>query len=179
VSLSPRKVEVEAIIEILERAEVCPTCNGESVHDEEKYGTFAPCETCMNTGQVSAWDTPEELAKALLRETFKIIQQREQLYLVAAPFGDGKFTAFGPYAGAADAATAASKSIYPDSQVFPIFGEQLMLPDENVQPTGNCICGHPKATHEHQKGRGWCWAKGGSIKSGNICGCQLFVLAAA
>lgn len=175
-SLSPRKAEVEAIVEILERAEVCPDCEGESVSDG--MYEFSPCETCMNTGQVTAWDTPQDLAKALLRETFHIIQQREQLYLVAAPFGEGKFTAFGPYAGEADAKRAAEKSIYQSCQVFPIFGEQLMLPLEEPVDTTTCACGHPKDTHEHARGRGWCWAKGGSIKAGNNCGCRSFTLAA-
>jgi hypothetical protein len=177
VSLSPRKAEVEAIVEILERADTCPECGGDSVWDDEKYGEFAPCFTCANTGQVSAWGEPKDLAAALLRETFRIIQQREKLYLVAAPFGRDKFTAFGPYAGQADAESAAKKSIYPDSQVFPIFGEQLMLPLE-PSPTGNCSCGHPKGTHEHQKGRGYCWAQGGSIQAGNNCGCKSFTPAA-
>lgn len=174
--LTPRKTEVETVVEMLERAETCPTCGGASV--EDGMYEFSPCETCYNTGQVSVWATPEDLAKALLKETFRLIQQREQLYLVAAPFGDAKFTAFGPYAGAADAERAAKKSIYDNTQVFPIFGEQLMLPLENDIPAGTCTCGHPKDTHEHQKGRGWCWALGGSIKKGNACGCHLYVPAA-
>lgn len=173
-SLSPRKAEVEAIVEILERAEVCPDCNGDSV---DVNAAASRCETCLNTGQVSAWDSPEDMAKALLRETFSIIQQREQLYLVAAPFGEGKFTAFGPYAGEADARRAAEKSVYPHTQVFPIFGEQLMLPLNEPAPTDSCTCGHPKGAHEHAKGRGWCWAKGGSIKGGNTCGCREFAAA--
>lgn len=137
-TFTPRKTEVEAVVDLLEQD----------------------------------FETPQALAKAILKEAFDIVQQRG-LYLVAAPFGDGTFTAFGPYASATDAVKAASKSVYPDSQTFPIFGEQLMLPLDPA-PLEVCTCGHPKGTHEHERGRGWCWAMGGSVKSGNNCGCTVY-----
>lgn len=120
----------------------------------------------------SEWDTPEALAKAVIKKVFELVQQRD-LFVVAVPGADGTSSIFGPHASGPDALRAGRDGVYDTYAVRPMWGA-THLQAEPVERAVPCSCGHARGPHEHLKGRGACWALGGSLKAGPTCGCIEF-----
>jgi hypothetical protein len=114
------------------------------------------------------WESPEQLAKALLKTSFGLFQDRKLFTVV----NDG--VGFSIYATEKDARSAAEKAAYLDCNVTPLWEQAALIPHVDPESNPLCICGHPKGPHDHVKGRGWCWAMGGSLKAGNTCPCTEF-----
>ena len=118
------------------------------------------------------FDSADSLAAAVLKRAFELFQQRA-LYGLRWGVG-GSTLAVGPFATEADAQrfykAVGSET---ESAVARLHGPGLFA--DVATPAGVCECGHLEVLHKHEKGRGWCWALGGSIRTNvNHCGCKSY-----
>lgn len=119
-------------------------------------------------------ESADALAGAVIKKAFELIQRR---HLFTALVGDEQGVGvYGPFATPADAERAARSADFGPSsvRVGRMWAPELLsLPVLVV--AGMCgACGHPKATHEHQRGQGRCWALT-ARKNARGCACDQYV----
>lgn len=118
-----------------------------------------------------SFESADRLADALLKQVFQLLQQRS-LYGLRWGMGGG-VVPVGPFATERDAERFyRERGSDAPSAVCKLFGPDLFR-EPDLQ-NRSCTCGHVKALHQHEKGAGWCWALGGTLKKGNPCGCKAF-----
>ena len=138
-SLTPRKDEVAALVELLDLD----------------------------------WDSPEALAKAFLKRSFELIQQRTT-YLVAVPNGQMS-SVYGVFATAADAKRAGDASMFGRAfYVRPLWGTPELQENQEAGARLCKTCNHPKGLHDHPKTAGRCVQGVGPSKSIQPCTCTQF-----
>lgn len=140
-TITPRKNEREAIVELLEM-------------DHE---------------------SAEALAGLVLKKAFELTQRRN-LFTVLVGERDG-VAVYGPFATPSDAGRAARSADFDPSKVRVgrMWAPGLLTVSVPME-AGLCAdCGHPKATHEHARGQGRCWALTAD-KNARGCVCNQYVL---
>lgn len=119
------------------------------------------------------FDSADALANAVIKKAFELFQVR-RLYVVAAGNLEGPRALVGPFATMADAKRAGDNGGYLLATPLTLWPIEFLEPIQDPDPLPACVCKHTKGEHDHQKGRGWCWATGGSTKTGNACGCKAY-----
>ncbi len=142
-SFLPRRAEVAPLVDTLER----------QTDDGHPY-----------------WETPEELAKAVLKQSFTVIQSRSLVFVNWAVAGG--HIQVGPFASQGDALRWHA-SVGGEATIHPLTGPGL-LSDPVVASVECASCGHIKGLHEHPRTAGRCMAGHKSI-NGPGCECQGFV----
>lgn len=116
------------------------------------------------------WEDADALAGALLKRAFELLQSRT-LYGLRWNVGGGTL-AVGPFAQERDAERW-HKGQGGEGAVALLHGPGRFPRPEKTAPVV-CTCGHPKGTHDHAKGKGWCWANT-KDKNNRKCDCTQYV----
>ena len=116
------------------------------------------------------WETPEELAKAVLKQSFTVIQSRSLVFVnwrVA-----GGHIQVGPFASQGDALRWHA-TVGGEGTVHTLTGPGVLV-DPRGAAAECAACGHAKGVHDHPKAYGRCMA--GHVKiDGPGCECRAFV----
>ena len=120
------------------------------------------------------WETPEELAKAVLKQSFTLIQGRSLVFINWRVAGGS--IQVGPFASQSDALRWHSR-VGGEGTVHALTGPGL-LADPVSAAEGCATCGHPRGLHEHPRSAGRCMAGHKKI-DGPGCNCAGFVREAA
>lgn len=142
-SFLPRKAEVTPLVDTLER----------QTDDGHPY-----------------WETPEELAKAVLKQSFTLIQGRSLVFVNWRVAGGA--IQVGPFASQKDALRWHA-TVGGEGTIHALTGPGVLVDPQGT--TAECAaCGHSKGLHEHPKTAGRCMAGHKSI-NGPGCECRGFV----
>jgi len=119
------------------------------------------------------WDTPDALASALLKESFRLLQERD-LWGLAVDHA-GLRVVYGPFATEGDVERAHKALGVGVGYVGKMYAAAGVL-RQDVEPLlGLCAaCAHPKGVHDHPKAWGRCMA-GTTQKENPACPCKQYV----
>lgn len=121
------------------------------------------------------YGSADALSGLVFKRAFELIQRRN-LFTVLVSERDG-VAVYGPFATPSDAGRSARSADFDPSRVRV---GRMWAPELLTVPVlmevGLCAdCGHSKATHEHARGQGRCWALTAD-KDARGCACDNYVL---
>ena len=117
------------------------------------------------------WTSADDLAGAILKTAFELIQSRT-LYGLRWDVGGGTL-AVGPFATEKDAERFYAAQGGDRGAVARLHGPSVFPTPTGREKPASCVCGHPLGTHNHHKGKGWCWA-GTKDKNKRACDCTQY-----
>jgi hypothetical protein len=140
--ITPRRTETDALVELLDK----------QTDDGHPF-----------------WETPEELAKALLKQAFTAIQGRSLVFVNWRVAGGA--IQVGPFATQADALRWHA-GVGGEGTVHTLTGPGVLV-DPRGASSACAACGHAKGLHDHPKAYGRCMADHKHI-DGPGCACGTF-----
>lgn len=101
------------------------------------------------------FETSADLAKEIIRTTYRLFQEREWQIWVHRE--DGMLLLWGPFTGDNEAAkAAASAGLGGENRIYKLGSVAAMKERVAELASGQCVCGHTKGLHQHEKASGKC-----------------------